>query len=178
MKVITLTLCMGLSASLSYLYRPGYANAQALCFWSDSQGELRDLSSVCETNSDKKVNNQSEMKAIPGNSPATGNQQEVKPTVQGQQPDRNLGGTWKGFDFIPDGSPPIVVVGNEEKRGPDGTIFRGDGMITTPDGLSVQMIVKNGKIVGNQYYRADGTKLMPGESITSPNGIVLRQQKF
>jgi hypothetical protein len=179
MRAITLALRMSLFVSVGCcLCIPTYANAQALCFWSDAQGELRNLSYMCGTNPDKKANNQSEIKLTPDDSSSTVNQQEVKPTVQRQQPDQNRRKTKIQLNFVPDDTPPIDVVGNEEKRGPDGTIYRGTGLITTPDGINIQLIFKDYEVVGEQIYGADGTALKPGETIISTAGKLYQQRKF
>lgn len=53
---------------------------------------------------------------------------------------------------------------------PSGTAIEPDGIITTRTGLKFQFIIRNGRVAGVQLYRPNGAKLLPGETLTLPNG--------
>jgi hypothetical protein len=176
MRIVPLALRASLFVGVGLCFcMPKYVNSQDLCFWTDTQGNLRDLSSMCG----KKSDDQSEIKAT-SNNPSNVDQSKATSKVQVGNPrgEKGMNEHRLNLKFVPDGSPTIIVQGNQEYHAPDGSVYRGNGMMTTPEGINVQMIVQDGKIVGQQYYRTDGSKLMPGESITTNNGIIFKQKKL
>jgi hypothetical protein len=80
---------------------------------------------------------------------------------------------------LPNGFKQIDITGNQVWKSPDGYTYSSDGTVTTPDGIRMKMISKDGRnVTGVQYYRSNGTKLKPGEKITTGNGVILKQEQI
>ncbi len=52
------------------------------------------------------------------------------------------------------------------------------GIITYPGGAKLQFVIEDGKIIGGQLFRADGSKLQPGEVLIFPDGTTMEQEEF
>lgn len=80
---------------------------------------------------------------------------------------------------LPNGFKQIDITGSQVWNSPDGYTYSSDGTVTTPDGIRMKMISKDGRnVTGVQYYRNNGTKLKPGEQITTRNGVILKQEQI
>jgi hypothetical protein len=78
-----------------------------------------------------------------------------------------------------DGAWSVVIGAPHPFKYPDGSILWPDGRVTEPEGYTSKLITKNGKVVGVQYYQADGkTLLNPGEVVKLPTGQNITQQDF
>jgi hypothetical protein len=63
-------------------------------------------------------------------------------------------------------------------RLPTGEIYYPDGRIKSPEGLTYKYVVKDGKVVGEQFYKDTGELVKPGEIITLPSGETIQQKMF
>jgi hypothetical protein len=80
---------------------------------------------------------------------------------------------------LSNGAKQVDITGNQVWKSPDGYTYSSNGTVITPDGIRMKMISKDGKnVTGVQYYRSNGTALMPGEQITTGNGVVLKQEQL
>lgn len=61
---------------------------------------------------------------------------------------------------------------------PTGHIIYPDGTIKEPDTTTYRPIIRNGSVVGTQYFRADGSAMKVGETFKLPNGATIRQESY
>jgi hypothetical protein len=93
--------------------------------------------------------------------------------------DANAQSTSPKVTTLPNGSKQVDITGNQVWSSPDGYTYSSDGTVITPDGIRMRMISKDGRnVTGVQYYRSNGTKLKPGEQITTGSGVVLKQEQL
>ncbi|MBW4541254.1 MAG: hypothetical protein KME43_19260 [Myxacorys chilensis ATA2-1-KO14] len=62
--------------------------------------------------------------------------------------------------------------------GAGGAVMESGGIITYPGGAKLQFVIEDGKIIGGQLFRADGSKLQPGEVLIFPDGTTMEQEEF
>jgi hypothetical protein len=61
---------------------------------------------------------------------------------------------------------------------PTGQIIYPDGTVREPNTAIYRPIVKNGVLVGSQYFRPDGSPMRSGESLKLPNGSSITQVAY
>jgi hypothetical protein len=55
---------------------------------------------------------------------------------------------------------------------PNGDRFEADGSFVTKNGMRIERVIKDGKIVGGRAFKPDGTEMKPGEKYTASDGTV------
>jgi hypothetical protein len=77
-----------------------------------------------------------------------------------------------------DGSVEVKLGAPQAFQLPTGHIIEPDGTLTDPDGTKRRVILKDGKYVGTQFFRADGSPAASGEIVILPDGQTVEQENL